>query len=162
MKVSIRPLQISDANTSYKWRNDKEVFKYTGNTYDHEITLESELSWIKRVILNQDEYRCAIEVEGVYIGNIYLTDITSTNAQYHIFIGEKKYWGKGIAKQASTLLIKHAACNMGIKNIYLYVHVNNKAAIILYTKLGFIETSRDLNFIRMNLNTDCFIQNNNE
>ena len=33
MKVTIRPLVESDAYTSVKWRNDPEVFKYTGNTY---------------------------------------------------------------------------------------------------------------------------------
>ena len=32
MKVTIRPLVESDAYTSVKWRNDPEVFKYTGNT----------------------------------------------------------------------------------------------------------------------------------
>lgn len=30
MQVAIRPLQGSDAYTSYKWRNDNEVFKFTG------------------------------------------------------------------------------------------------------------------------------------
>lgn len=30
MQVTIRPLQESDALTSYKWRNDSEVFRYTG------------------------------------------------------------------------------------------------------------------------------------
>ncbi len=30
MQVAIRPLQESDAYTSYKWRNDNEVFKFTG------------------------------------------------------------------------------------------------------------------------------------
>ncbi len=30
MQVAIRPLQESDAYTSYKWRNDDEVFKFTG------------------------------------------------------------------------------------------------------------------------------------
>ncbi len=30
MQVVIRPLQESDAYISYKWRNDSEVFRYTG------------------------------------------------------------------------------------------------------------------------------------
>lgn len=47
MEVSIRPLMMEDAYTSVKWRNDSEVFKYTGNTYNHEITIQDELSWIK-------------------------------------------------------------------------------------------------------------------
>lgn len=89
MKIVIRPLQIKDAYTSVRWRNDKEVFKYTGNTYNNEVTLESELNWIKKAISNPHEYRCAIIVDGEYVGNTYLTNINNTTARFHIFIGEK-------------------------------------------------------------------------
>ena len=37
-KVLIRPLEVSDALTSYKWRNDPEIWKYTGSRPDMEIT----------------------------------------------------------------------------------------------------------------------------
>ena len=57
MQVTIRPLIEDDAYTSVKWRNDPEVFKYTGNTYAHEITIESELNWIRKVMSNPNEYR---------------------------------------------------------------------------------------------------------
>ena len=71
MEVSIRPLMMEDAYTSVKWRNDSEVFKYTGNTYNHEITIQDELSRIKHVIQAENEYRCAIIVDNQYVGNIY-------------------------------------------------------------------------------------------
>ena len=64
MEVKIRPLQENDAYISVNWRNDSEVFKYTGNTYSQIITIEKELEWIKRVIKNENEYRCAIIVDG--------------------------------------------------------------------------------------------------
>lgn len=43
MDVSLRKLERNDSYISYKWRNDPEVFKYTGTVIDHEITLETEL-----------------------------------------------------------------------------------------------------------------------
>lgn len=104
MKVTIRPLIEEDAYTSVKWRNDPEVFKYTGNTYKHEIKIENELEWIRKVIAKANDYRCAILVDEVYVGNIYLTDIQDCKAHYHIFIGNRNYWGKGVAKKASLLL----------------------------------------------------------
>lgn len=52
MKVSIRPLKIEDAYTSVKWRSDTEVFRYTGNTYDHIITIEDELAWINLSLIH--------------------------------------------------------------------------------------------------------------
>lgn len=99
MNVTIRPLVEEDAYTSVKWRNDPEVFKFTGNTYKHEITIGNELEWIRKVIANTNDYRCAILVDEVYVGNIYLTDIQEGKAHYHIFIGNKNYWGKGVAKK---------------------------------------------------------------
>ena len=100
MEVAIRPLREEDAYTSVKWRNDSEVFKFTGNTYKNEIKIENELEWIPKVVANPNDYRCAILADGVYVGNIYLTDIDGKAANYHIFIGNKEYWGKGVAKKA--------------------------------------------------------------
>lgn len=155
MNVIIRPLQVTDAYKSVKWRNDKEVFKYTGNTYENTITIDSELEWINRVIKNKNEYRCAIEVDGVYVGNIYLTDIDENSAQYHIFIGEKGYWGKGIAKQASMLLLKYSFSDLKLNRVYLKVHYKNIAAISLYKKLGFVELYRTGDFIEMDIKKRC-------
>ena len=137
MQVKIRPLVELDAYTSYKWRNDPEVFKYTGNTYQHEITIESELNWIRRVMSNNDEVRCAILVDDVYVGNIYLTGISEGNAWFHIFIGDRNYWGKGIAKKASQLMFEYATSKLGLKSIQLSAHPENISAINLYSSLGF-------------------------
>lgn len=65
MKVTIRPLVESDAYTSVKWRNDPEVFKYTGNTYKNEIKIENELEWIRKVTASPTDYRCAILADDV-------------------------------------------------------------------------------------------------
>lgn len=149
MEVVIRPLEIEDAYTSVKWRNDPEVFKYTGNTYDHEITLQDELSWIKRVTQAADEYRCAILADRQYVGNIYLTGIHEGTAVYHIFLGEKSVWGKGVAKQASRLILKHAFDVLGLDSVKLHVRLKNERAVKLYTKLGFREVSRDEEWMHM-------------
>ncbi len=151
MEIKIRPLKIEDAYTSVKWRNDKDVFKYTGNTYDHEITLESELEWIKRVIANKNDYRCAILADDTYIGNIYLTDISKKSATYHIFIGNKGYWSKGIARKASELILDYAFTVLGLETVNLKVHKENKTALYLYYKLGFREKNSDSKFICMEL-----------
>lgn len=149
MIVKIRPLQEQDAYTSVKWRNDPEVFKYTGNTYKNEILLETELAWINRVIKNENEYRCAILADGVYVGNIYLTDITNESAEYHIFIGNKDYWGKGVAKQASLQILQYAFQKLKLKLVHLRVNRKNDSAIHLYKKIGFVEDSFDGDWILM-------------
>jgi len=156
MVVTIRPLQKNDAYTSVKWRNDPEVFKYTGNTYDHKITLESELEWICKVISNQNEYRCAILVDGVYVGNIYLTDIDVVSAHYHIFIGNKNYWGKGVAKRASQLILHYAFDQLMLQSVLLRVQKENDAAVNLYKSLGFKEICSDGTWKTMIIQKEVF------
>ncbi len=154
MEIKIRPLRIEDAYTSVKWRNDKDVFKYTGNTYDHEITIDSELDWIKRVIAKKDDCRCAILAGDIYVGNIYLTDISEKSATYHIFIGNKDYWGKGVARKASQLILQYGFKILGLQTVNLKVHKENEAALSMYQKLGFRETGADSKFICMELTNE--------
>lgn len=151
MDVYIRKLELEDAYVSYKWRNDSEVFKYTGTVYDHEVTLETELKWIDRVINNNDEYRCAIVADGIYVGNIYLTNIGNESAEYHIFIGEKSYWGKGVAKKASIEIIRYGFEYLNLKKIVLEVRPQNCAAMLLYEKLGFAMIEENSAFIAMEI-----------
>ena len=149
MNVTIRPLVEEDAYTSVKWRNDSEVFKFTGNTYKTKITIDNELEWIRKVIANTNDYRCAILADDVYVGNIYLTDINDGNAHYHIFIGDKKYWGKGIAKQASLLILEYAFKVLKLDEVYLRVRKENISAYHLYLNLGFSEIFSEEQWIGM-------------
>lgn len=150
MKVEIRPLKIEDAYTSYHWRNDKEVFKLTGTIYSNEITLDMELAWIKKVIRNKDEYRCAIIADNNYVGNIYLTDITKETANIHIFIGDRNLYGKGVGRKASELILDYAKSTLRLKAINMDVREENIASITLYTKLGFKMTDNTGNgFLKM-------------
>lgn len=143
MNVRIRPLKEQDAYTSVKWRNDPEVFKFTGNIYNHEITIDNELEWIRKVIANPTDYRCAILVDEVYVGNIYLTDIKEGTAHFHIFIGDKSYWGKGVAKRASLLILEYAFNVLNIKEVLLRVRNVNTSAYNLYLRLGFKDVKVD-------------------
>lgn len=151
MDVFLRRLERKDAYTSYKWRNDPDVFKYTGTIYDHKITLETELQWIERVIKNDDEYRCAIIADNCYVGNIYLTNIDDEKAEYHIFIGDKSYWGKGVAKKASVEIIRYGFDHLNLKKIVLEVRSQNNPAIRLYEKLGFAIVEEKSNFTAMEI-----------
>lgn len=151
MNVRIRPLREEDAQTSYKWRNDTEVFKYTGANYDHEITLEDEANWIRIISKNKDEYRCANIADEEYVGNIYLTDIANGTATYHIFIGNKDYWGKGVAKEASREIIDYGFRVLKLTEICLKVKHDNTRAIKLYQKLGFVKYDQDSIWYSMKL-----------
>ncbi len=103
------------------------------------------------MIANPNDYRCAILADGVYVGNIYLTDINDGVATYHIFIGEKSYWGKGVAKQASRQIIEYAFSVLHLHTIRLWVRRANDRAHCLYQYLGFIDIEENNDWIQMSL-----------
>ena len=136
MTVVIRPLVKEDANISYKWRNNPEIWKYTGSRPDREITLDIELEWIENVLLRENEKRFAILVDNVYVGNTQLTSITDESAVFHIFIGDTKYWGKGVASKAMDLLMNFAKNELNLEKLILTVNQENKSAVNLYKRKG--------------------------
>jgi diamine N-acetyltransferase len=140
--VTIRPLEEEDARTSFKWRNIPEVWKLTDAAWSREITYEDELSWIRKVMADPSGRRFAIIADGQYVGNIYLTDIDGKTAQYHIFIGEREQWGKGIARAASQQILDYAR-DLGLATVWLSVKKQNPAAIAVYRELGFVTTKDD-------------------
>jgi RimJ/RimL family protein N-acetyltransferase/glycosyltransferase involved in cell wall biosynthesis len=136
-KVIIRPLKFSDSSTSYLWRNDTEVWKFTGNKPNLLVTEELERKWISEKLLEKNSKRFAIEVDDEYVGNVQLTEITNRGAEFHIFIGNKDYWGKGISYIAILQLLRYAKRNLSLEKIDLKVNPENKSAINLYKKVGF-------------------------
>jgi RimJ/RimL family protein N-acetyltransferase/glycosyltransferase involved in cell wall biosynthesis len=143
--VLLRPLREEDALTSYKWRNDQEIWKYTAGKPDKYITEKIETEWIKRVLAETDSVRFAILADGKYIGNIQITNILPKNeGEYHIFIGEKDYWNKGVATLASRQLIRYAKEELKLKRLYLFVNPNNKPAIKVYERCGFNRESDEI------------------
>ncbi|RLD71458.1 MAG: N-acetyltransferase [Bacteroidetes bacterium] len=139
VNIYLRPLKEEDALTSYKWRNDPEVWRLTGSRPDIVITPEIETSWIKKVLKDPTCRRFAICIAGSdeYIGNVQLTNITKQDAEFHIFIGEKKYWGRGIGYKATIELSRITRKHLSLKQIYLYVKPENTAAVKIYEKAGF-------------------------
>jgi RimJ/RimL family protein N-acetyltransferase len=136
-KVKIKPLVLANSEISWKWRNDPEIWKYTGSRPDFIITPEIERNWIKKVISETNSKRFSINVNELYIGNIQLTNITEFDAEYHIFIGDKKFWGKGISFDATLQILLFAKKKLKLELVYLYVKNENISAIKLYQRVGF-------------------------
>lgn len=153
LEIYIRPLRIEDANISYKWRNNPKIWEFTGNRPDKEITQEIEMDWINKVLNLKNEKRYAICINGSdeYIGNIQLTNIKNGEAEFHIFIGEQKYWGKGFASSATKKLLEISKSELQLSKIYLFVNLHNKQAISVYKKNGFLINSIHKDIIKMEL-----------
>ena len=156
--IYLRSLILEDAKTSYLWRNNPLIWKYTGRKPLPKITVETETEWLKNAFENKNDHRFAIcTTENCkYIGNVQLINVNDESAEYHIFIGDISYWGKGVGKQATHLMLKYGFNHLKLAFITLQVHESNSSAKSLYQKLGFIECGITGNFIDMTLTNKRF------
>lgn len=150
-QVYLRPLTLTDAEIACKWRNNPKIWGYTKHRAEQPVTTEKEREWIAKVTARPNERRFAICLQrsGQYIGNVQLIDIRDSSAHYHIFIGEEKFWGKGIALQATQQILKYAFEVLNLQTVMLDVHHKNQAALALYRKTGFKQVNYGSPFIDM-------------
>lgn len=156
MDIIIRPLEKKDAYTSWKWRNDPEIFKNTGRNYSGPVRLEDELKWIREVLNRPDERRFAIMADDVYVGNVYLTGITPTEAEIGIFIGEKSRWNHGIGTKSYLLVLDFAFRQLNLSCVKSIVRKENSASLKMHKKVGFQTTQIDPDFFSLTINSDDF------
>lgn len=143
MKVIIRPLTIEDSVKVVKWRNDPLILEQMFN--DNGPTMDQHISWFKNYE-NDDtrqEFIICVVDDGIEtpVGTIGLSaiDMKNKKAEYGILIGDNTFRGKGIAYEASRLILDYAFKELNLNKVYLRVMVSNKRAKYLYDKLGFLE-----------------------
>jgi diamine N-acetyltransferase len=164
--VYIRPLCTQDALTSYQWRNNPKIWRFTGSRPDKYITPEMETAWVSEVLQRENEKRFAICLcsDNKYIGNIFLTDIQAGEGQMHIFIGEMEYWGKGRAYESICMIFDYGFKELGLQMIYAQINTRNAGAMVLSKLAGFIkvseyyDTGKDMMLSRMIFTKEMFDQ----
>lgn len=138
-KIFLRILNIADATVEYcAWLNDPEVNKFLTT----QQAIISELrKYIKEKLISENSLFLGIfwKKNGRHIGNIKLEPIDKKKreAVMGILIGDKDYWGKGIATEAVNLLGDYAFKVLKLRKLGLKVIAENKAAVRVYQKCGF-------------------------
>lgn len=138
-KIYLKNLELYNATTVYcGWLNDLEVNKYLE-------TKNATIDELKKYITEKNNNRDCLLL-GIFsvdsdkhIGNIKLESINLQNksAEMGIMVGDKNYWGKGIATEAVKILTDYAFRLLNLDKILLGVISKNKAAIKVYQKSGF-------------------------
>ena len=124
---------------SLLWINDEKIIKYLTVGF-FPLNELAEKKWLEREVSDTD-ITFAIETKnGVHIGNIGLHQIDWKNrkAELGIMIGNRNFWGKGIATEAEALLIAHGF-NIGMNKITIKALSENIGSIkaALKNKLQF-------------------------
>ncbi|SEK89094.1 GNAT family N-acetyltransferase [Ruminococcus albus] len=137
MKVTIRRFERTDIPKKVEWINNPENNKYLH--YDIPICVEKTEKWFDSHIGDNSRFDAIIEADGIPVGTIGLLSIDKTNnkAEYYIAMGETSYKGKGIAKEASRLILEYAFDTLDLNRVYLHTEYDNIAAQKLFERVGF-------------------------
>lgn len=138
--VKLRPLELGDLDGAYvSWLNDPEVNAHNSH-HVFPYNVAQAKGYIESVSGDKNNLVLAIVAKdsGKHIGNISLQriDYISRNAEYAILLGDKDYWGKGVASEASRLIIEHGFKALNLHRIYCGTSSTNVAMQKLAAKLG--------------------------
>ena len=141
--INLRELQEKDAPLMLEWMHDPEIQKCFQRDMIAMSLQDAEnfcrLSKTGQKLEEGQCYHYAIVNEyDEYIGTISLKNINlkAKSAEYAISI-RRQAQGKGIAKEATYLILKKGFNELGLHRIYLHVLANNERALKFYEKVGF-------------------------
>ena len=139
--IYLAPISKDDLEIMFEWINNKELVHFN-NPY-RPIVFESHIRWYESIIQNRDVVIFAIKLKSSnkLIGTCQLVDIDllSQIAELQIRVGEQEEQSKGYGTEAIKLLLEFGWRDLNLRKIYLYVFFDNKRAISVYKKLGFIK-----------------------
>ena len=149
--IKLRPILRSDLEKLNKWKNDEEIYKYLGGGFNP-ISIDQHGQWIDKLInIDNQNKRFIIEFEGISVGMIGLYSINNIyqNCEIGIYIGEKEYQGRGIAKTSMYILESYAKNYLNIRKIKCFVVVENENAKNSWEKIGYkpVGTLKEERFI---------------
>lgn len=141
--IKLRELKEKDAPLMLEWMHDKDIAKSFRRDMS-EMRLEDTLKFCKTAQhgneLNdgEDRHFAIVDEQDEYLGTISLKGISlqDRSAEYAISTRRKAH-GKGIAYEATKLILHKAFKEYGLHRVYLNVLSENEAAIRLYERCGF-------------------------
>lgn len=151
MKITYRPIAENDLKDRVRWFNDPEISRYFGPEIRNGSSLSKQCEWYKKLIESKDRKDYAIEIDKKPVGNIGMVEINKIdgNAGLYIFIGDKEYWGRGVAAHSLKFITDYGFNKLKLHKIWLHVYGPNIRAIKCYEKFGFIIEGRHSEMVKL-------------
>ena len=141
-RIYLRRLTEDDVSEAYvRWINDPDINQYLESRF-YEQTIESTKAFI-RSVTNDNNYQFGIFIKETdqHIGNIKIGSINHFHkyADIGFLIGEKEYWGKGIASEAIKLATDFAFNTLGLHKLWGGAYAPNVSSMKAFLKNEYVE-----------------------
>lgn len=140
-KIYLQNLDLKYCQKYYvDWLNDTSINSYIEPRLYHQ-TIDSVTKYVKQLHDSSDGYIFGIFCKNEHIGNIQLSSIHPIYkyAKIGYIIGNKEFWGKGIATEAVGLIKKFAFETLNLRRLEAWVFEENIASQNVLSKNGFLK-----------------------
>jgi RimJ/RimL family protein N-acetyltransferase len=139
-RIVLRRHRPDDVPTVKRWYRDPELARLT--RYSLRPMSEPEIDrFVQARLLSPEAVAYAIDerLSGRLLGLTTFSNLDPDNGSvlYHITIGEKDAWGRGLGTEATELMLWLAFDHFGLHRVSLTVFAFNERAIRAYQKAGF-------------------------
>ena len=127
--ICLRCIEETDCTDEYlRWLEDPEVNQYLETRWS-EQSMDSIKSFVRQIRESEDSILFAIIEKETkkHIGNIKIGPINKNHqfAMISYFIGNREYWGKGIASEAIGLVTRFGFENLGLHKLLAGYYASN-------------------------------------
>ncbi len=138
-QVVLVPFKLEFVTERYrKWLSDPVVNEHLSS---RDVTIDELLRYVVPRICDRNVFFWAIcdKSSRAHIGNVKIEPIDweTKLCTFGMMIGDRDYWGRGIASEVTMAVVRYLFEVQGIKIVQLGVELSNKAAIRVYEKSGF-------------------------
>ena len=139
--VTLRALEPTDLETLYRWENDTALWAVS----DTIAPYSSEALWHYLQNYTGDIYAgrqlrlmVTLTEDGTAAGTVDFLNFDPLNnrAELGLFIATE-FRGKGLGRQALDLLTSYARQHIGLRQLYVYIAIDNEVCLKLFEDYGY-------------------------
>lgn len=138
--VALRRPHTDDMTAVVRWYRDPEVARLTRYQSRQMTQADVERFFNVRMLAPDALAYSIVELPtGRLIGFTTFSALDGDNGSvmFHITLGERDAWGRGLGTEATRLMVGHAFERLGLHRVGLTVFSYNERAIRAYQKAGF-------------------------
>ena len=136
-RVTLARIRLEHLEHYIEWFADPQVTRFLER--DTPPTLKEEEEWLERVARSETDVMWGLFVQDEHIGSTGISGINwrSRHAMSGTMIGDRRWWGRGIATEAMGMRTRYAFEELGLNKLVTHVYEGNVASRRALERVGY-------------------------